>query len=464
MLSGMPSLWKRVTRAVLIFGLAGLCAGYLVASRDESLGIGQILVHPMGYQSAIAGLIGGLAWSPLLSWPRLWGHQTLDLGSDEIERKWMRRLAIILSITGMIACTQRWILVEDNGVARLNVGDNSERLKHWHFDRVEEGTESRYRWVRVTPIAPLPLVAGANTPAVSFLGPGSRAMIGTVGQVVFAHADAEVAKLTQRLRTALVNDGVDAFHGQIREVDKGIQVLEQTIDYQPDDELGPFPYMTSEAIQQLGESDVTPVLQLDHQHQFIQKLDSRNQYAQSELSLNGIFTTGGMLGMASLLAGVVFVWLGRMGMATLIYASGLGALLYSLWFGVPNLTIQVQPEPDGPLEGYVLAGSLSPSVGFATLTLLLALLASSYGSTTAPLWARRLSKSTASMLVGAGAGLTSCYIYVELWQPMDNAPVGLALQLILVSFWKILVPASCSAGILCAWWNSRGIRKTSTFG
>ena len=34
MLLSMPPLWKRVTRAVLIFGLAGLCAGYLVASRD----------------------------------------------------------------------------------------------------------------------------------------------------------------------------------------------------------------------------------------------------------------------------------------------------------------------------------------------------------------------------------------------------------------------------------------------
>ena len=153
-----------------------------------------------------------------------------------------------------------------------------------------------------------------------------------------------------------------------------------------------------------------------------------------------------------------------MGVATLIYASGLGALLYSLWFGVPNLAIQVQPEPDGPLEGYVLAGTFTPFVGLSTLTLLLALLASSYGSTTAPLWARRLSKSTASMLVGAGTGLTSCYIYVELWQPMDQAPKGLALQLILVSFWKILVPASCFAGVLCAWWNSRGVRKAFTTG
>ena len=152
----------------------------------------------------------------------------------------------------------------------------------------------------------------------------------------------------------------------------------------------------------------------------------------------------GSLGLASLLAGVVFVWFRRMGVATLIYACGLGALLYSLWFGVPNLAIQVQPEPDGPLEGYVLAGTFTPFVGLSTLTLLLALLASSYGSTTAPLWARRLSKSTASMLVGAGTGLDSCYIYVELWQPMDQAPKGLALQLILVSFWKILVQPRAS--------------------
>ena len=62
-------------------------------------------------------------------------------------------------------CTQR-ILVEDNGVARLNIGDNSERLKigtlnapRRHRISISLGASHTDR---------PPLVAGANTPAVSF--------------------------------------------------------------------------------------------------------------------------------------------------------------------------------------------------------------------------------------------------------------------------------------------------------
>ena len=93
-------------------------------------------------------------------------------------------------------------------------------------------------------------------------------MIGSVGQVVFDHADAEVAQLTETLRAILATDGTEALHQQIREVEQGIQVIEQTIDYQSDDELGPFPYSANDALKELENQEVTPVLQLDHQHQF----------------------------------------------------------------------------------------------------------------------------------------------------------------------------------------------------
>ena len=177
MLSNMTSLWIRVGRAVLVFSLAGLLAGYLIAASKPGVGASDALTHPWVMQSATAALLGSLAWAPLLSWRRLWGLDHFDLSTEEKERRWLRVGAIALSLIGLLCCTQHWLMIEDNGVVRTDLGQNSEIVDNWDFDRQSAGIETRYLWVRVEAVAPLPLLVGSSTPASPVLRPAGRSMV-----------------------------------------------------------------------------------------------------------------------------------------------------------------------------------------------------------------------------------------------------------------------------------------------
>jgi hypothetical protein len=441
----------------LIFSLVGLAAGYGIAWGEPGLSIMDVLTHPWAYKSAIAALVGSLAWAPLLSWPRLWGIQPIDMEAVDRERYWARILGLVLALLGIFTCCQSWVQINDNGLARTELSNNAEILESWSIHRQNSGQETRYLVMQVEPIAPLPVVTGSITPAIPALQPAARAMSGTFGSAVHMHAQTSSKSRIDVLREVLINQGREAMESRLTSGVGGTKVSINHVGWLPIGELGSLPEDPENSFNSLEEGEVSEVFFADNSHQLIQRMDTRDRYEESVLLLRGAFDPSGFISLIAFVLGAILLWARRLGTAALVLSIGVGSVAFALYQGPSPVTISVQNTPDGPFTPFVLSGVHSWYPGLCAILGLTAAFAASYGygASGRPRWLMRLSKGLASGMAGLATGLTSLYLFFQIWPPANELDPWMYFQLILVSYWQILMPASLAGGMICAFWNSR---------
>jgi hypothetical protein len=131
------------------------------------------------------------------------------------------------------------------------------------------------------------------------------------------------------------------------------------------------------------------------------------------------------------------------------------------------LTISIQSLPGSPLAPFVLDGNFTAAPFFCAGCCVTAIFASSFGATTAPSWALRLAKGLTSICTGLAAGLTGFYLFFKIWPMSEGMHTWDFFFMVLFSYWMTVIPISCLAGLVCAFWNSgeplswRWLRKLS---
>ena len=188
MLMPMLPFLIRLGRASLVFAIAGGVAGLGIAADSPENPAVSLWTHPWGYRGAIAGIVGALLWSPLLTSTRLWGAHQIPQRRQRREVRICRTMAAIFILGAIFWCTSSWLRINDGGSARVEFAQNAEALDDWSILREEEGQETRYLQVQIESVAPLPLVTGTLGPTIPVFRPAARSVVGTLGSAVRDHS------------------------------------------------------------------------------------------------------------------------------------------------------------------------------------------------------------------------------------------------------------------------------------
>jgi hypothetical protein len=333
-----------------------------------------------------------------------------------------------------------------------------EILEDWSFHRQSSEMETRYLVIGVEPVAPLPLISGSITPAIPALRPAARATMGTFAQAVHMHAQSSAKARIDELRQVLISEGLPAMEAMLASGVGGTRVTVKNVGWLPLGETRTLPKDPLDQVASLEEGQISEIFYADNAHQLIQRLDTRVRFNESLLALRGTFDPSGFICLLAFGLASGLLWNRRLGAASVALAIGVGSVGFCMVQGPSPLTISVQNAPGGPFTPFVLSGHHSLFPGLCAGCALAGGFVASYGTARAPAWLIRLSKSLASVVTGLATGFTSLYLFFQLWPPVDVLDPWKFFQLMLVSNWPIVVPASCVGGAICAFWNSRPAR------